>query len=280
MVSVDEVMEGSPAEADGTISVGDLLLSVNGVSVAAKDLTKIRSMIIGGVGTQVTLEVERADPWLDKARRFFVTLRRGQGCGRVERAPASGLVCAGANGAPPQGRDTDPPQLREPSSASQLETVRAVFAFTAVRGHELNLEPGDCIAVLRKHDSGWWEGRAAGSGATGWFPSNHVEAVPGSSSPSGSNSPLSDSDTLGSKPLSAESSCSAKSLSLRSTVHGNLSANSCDSAASAPSPKEAEGAVDEVCTWLKTVDLKDAVEVKRGSLQDRGAFGIGSLVMR
>jgi len=276
MVSVDEVMEGSPAEADGTISVGDLLLSVNGVSVAAKDLTKIRSMIIGGAGTQVTLEIERADPWLDKARRFFVTLRRGQGCGRVEKAPALALACAGAQGAPPQLQDSDSPPPLEDSS--RCETVRAAFAFAAVRGHELNLQPGDRVVVLRKHDSGWWEGRAAGSGLTGWFPSNHVRADSGSSS--GSNSPLSESDTLASKPLSAESSGSAKSLSLRSTVHGSLSANSCDSAASAPSPKEAGREVDEVCTWLKTVDLKDAVEVKRGSHPDRGSFGSGSLAMR
>jgi hypothetical protein len=274
MVSVDEVMEGSPAEADGTVSVGDLLLSVNGVSVAAKDLTKIRSMIIGSEGTQVTLELERADPWLDKARRFFVTLRRGQGCSRAASTPALVSACAGPKAAPPLAQDS--PQPLE--SSVQCETVRAIFAFSAVRGHELNLQPGDRIAVLRKHGSGWWEGKAVDSGLAGWFPSNHVEPAPDSSS--GSTSPLSESEALGSKPLSAESSCSAKSLSLRSTVHGDLSANSCDSAASAPSPKEAERKVDEVCSWLKTVDLKDAVEGKRGSHQDRSSYGISGLAMR
>ena len=268
MVIVEEIVAGSSAESNGTISAGDVLLSVDGVLVTSKDLTQIRSLIVGNVGTTVTLELERGGQRQHESRRYSVTLRRGQCDEHDPRMPESPFVETQALPMP-EGH----PQLQIPSQAS---VVRVVYPFSAARPHELSLVPGDAITVLRQHSSGWWEGRAPRSGLTGWFPSNHVQALAPSS---GSNSPQSEPDSARSKGLSAESSLSAKSLSLRSTVHGDLSAGSSDSGAS-HSPKEKDSNVEEVCSWLKTVDLKDAVDSKRGSLGLRGSFGVSGVGIR
>ena len=272
-VIVDDIMEGSPAEADGTVMVGDKLVSVDGVCIAAKDLTQIRRMIVGNVGTFVTLHFERGGPWQQSSRSFSVCIRRGKGTERGENGSQTlSLVTSSAQTIAPTLENLHLPELTCPTA-----TVTAVFSFCAARVHELNLEPGDQIKVLRKHSSGWWEGRAIHTGSTGWFPSNHVRGT--AVSASGSNSPLSEPDSVRSKDSSGESSSSTKSLSLRSTVHASLSANSCDSGASR-SPKGNGSNVEEVCSWLKTVDLKDAVDSKRGSRGLGTSYAAGSLAIR
>eukprot|EP00047_Mylnosiga_fluctuans_P005021 m.237912 g.237912 ORF g.237912 m.237912 type:complete len:1169 (+) comp13217_c0_seq1:55-3561(+) len=42
---------------------------------------------------------------------------------------------------------------------------------------ELDLVPGDTLTITRSPQGGWWEGQHA-SGASGWFPANHVEVQP------------------------------------------------------------------------------------------------------
>jgi hypothetical protein len=283
MVTVDEILEGSSAESDGTVIVGDRLISVDGVCISAKDLTQIRHMIVGNVGTLVTLKFERGGPWHQEARSFTVRLFRGQSSDSREISPSKlsmPISQSNAISLPNSQAKAISPTLdipRVPDQNAKVETVSAIFPFCAARPHELNLEPGDQITVLRQHSSGWWEGRSILNGATGWFPSNHVQtAVPSSS---GSNSPLSEPDSAGSKDVAADSSSSTKSLSLRSTVHASLSANSSDSGGS-HSPKEKGSNVEEVCSWLKTVDLKDALDSKRGSLGLGSSYAVGGLALR
>jgi hypothetical protein len=51
--------------------------------------------------------------------------------------------------------------------------VRALARYVATDDGELSIEEGDVILVLRKDDSGWWEGQCRGR--TGWFPSNFCQ---------------------------------------------------------------------------------------------------------
>jgi hypothetical protein len=48
----------------------------------------------------------------------------------------------------------------------------AKHAYKAQEAGELTFSKGDRITVLRKDDSGWWEGKCKGK--TGVFPSNYV----------------------------------------------------------------------------------------------------------
>jgi hypothetical protein len=52
------------------------------------------------------------------------------------------------------------------------ETVVALYDFEAVNAEELNIQQGDRIIVVKKDDSGWWEGTL--NGQTGVFPANYV----------------------------------------------------------------------------------------------------------
>ena len=53
--------------------------------------------------------------------------------------------------------ETDPDAAAE---ALGVEHVRAVFDYDGAAGH-LALSVGDRVRVVRKHDSGWWNPRAA-----------------------------------------------------------------------------------------------------------------------
>ena len=50
--------------------------------------------------------------------------------------------------------------------------VRALADYVGTDDNELSLQEGQEIVVLRKDDSGWWEGEV--NGVVGWFPSNYV----------------------------------------------------------------------------------------------------------
>ncbi|RCH91684.1 hypothetical protein CU098_007902, partial [Rhizopus stolonifer] len=52
-----------------------------------------------------------------------------------------------------------------------LEIVTAIYDFTADNPEELELHEGDCIRVIKKDDSGWWEGCL--NGKIGVFPANY-----------------------------------------------------------------------------------------------------------
>lgn len=49
--------------------------------------------------------------------------------------------------------------------------MRALATYEAQGENELSITEGDDILVLRKDDSGWWEGQ--NGERVGWFPSNY-----------------------------------------------------------------------------------------------------------
>jgi hypothetical protein len=73
---VDEIIPGSSVAADGRIRVGDMLLSVDGLPVSGKDLAEIRNMIVGPIGTKVSLELQRDKGIRGMPQQIAVTLAR------------------------------------------------------------------------------------------------------------------------------------------------------------------------------------------------------------
>ncbi|ORZ06664.1 ras guanine nucleotide exchange factor domain-containing protein [Absidia repens] len=53
--------------------------------------------------------------------------------------------------------------------------VRALYSFKSNDRSSLQFEQGDCIEVLNKLKSGWWDGWC--NGFRGWFPSNYVQVI-------------------------------------------------------------------------------------------------------
>lgn len=68
MSEVDEIIQGSSASAEGTIQVGDILLAVDGVSVAGKDLCQARDLIVGPPDSFVSLTFARTEQRSDGQR--------------------------------------------------------------------------------------------------------------------------------------------------------------------------------------------------------------------
>lgn len=62
-----------------------------------------------------------------------------------------------------------------------VQTVRALFPFKGENNDELCFEQGDIITLTRTPEGGWYEGTL--NDMTGWFPSNYVEPIDLSSSP-------------------------------------------------------------------------------------------------
>ena len=56
---VKEVVVGGSASREGSAQVGDVILSVDGISVSGSDLGKMRNLILGEIGTFVTLQFMR-----------------------------------------------------------------------------------------------------------------------------------------------------------------------------------------------------------------------------
>ncbi|KNE64128.1 hypothetical protein AMAG_09188 [Allomyces macrogynus ATCC 38327] len=57
-----------------------------------------------------------------------------------------------------------------------IDHALAVFDWRATEPNCISLVAGDLLAVLEKHESGWWEGIRQGH-ARGWFPSTFVRAL-------------------------------------------------------------------------------------------------------
>ncbi|KAI9025102.1 ras guanine nucleotide exchange factor domain-containing protein [Phycomyces nitens] len=75
-----------------------------------------------------------------------------------------------------------------------LCTVLALYDFDSTEVGSLNFRKGDCIEVLYKLDSGWWDGWCNNS--RGWFPSHYVQVVHiYDESPSNSQTPQDQRDT-------------------------------------------------------------------------------------
>lgn len=105
-------------------------------------------------------------------------------------APPKGGVVALAGSkaaaAPPQSRT--PPPASAKSVARSLTTesehhadgsnartqVRAMYNYVAQERGELSLRENDVVVLLKKDDSGWWQGSVT---YTGWFPASFVEEL-------------------------------------------------------------------------------------------------------
>lgn len=72
-IRIDEVFPGSAADKGG-LKPGDLIISVNGVSIKGDTIDQARPLITGKTGTQVTLGITR--PTVTPAKTFTVTLTR------------------------------------------------------------------------------------------------------------------------------------------------------------------------------------------------------------
>lgn len=233
---VDEIIPGSSAARHGGIACGDVLVAVEGVPVAGATLAAVRERIIGAPGSRVALQLLRPG----RSAPFSATLERAVQLQRprpAEPAP-SAVPEAGAAGAAQEplgqhvGRGDDGGDRGAGGGAWEGRTVYAVCSFEASEEHELSIRRGDVLEVLRRHPSGWWEGRrarragapGAEGGASGWFPSNHVADAPPPAGGSGLE------PARGAVPerkrLSGESSASAHSLSRHSTVAASPSATS------------------------------------------------------
>jgi len=73
---------------------------------------------------------------------------------------------------------TEPPKetavpVPEEVDVSKLDTVSALYNYTADEEGELTFKEGDTIYVISKDPSGWWRGRTV-AGDEGDFPSNYV----------------------------------------------------------------------------------------------------------
>lgn len=60
-VYVKTVVKGGSADREGSVQIGDVIVAVDGQVVEDSDLVLLRALILGEVGTFVTLEFERGD---------------------------------------------------------------------------------------------------------------------------------------------------------------------------------------------------------------------------
>jgi C-terminal processing protease CtpA/Prc len=100
---VDEVIPGSAAHGHGGIEVGDTLVSVDGNGVQGKDLSEVRNMIVGPLGTQVTLGLFSAS----ENGKYKVTLSRGV-TRNTPTPPAGNGTANGKWSANPKGESPSP----------------------------------------------------------------------------------------------------------------------------------------------------------------------------
>ncbi|KAF7732081.1 hypothetical protein EC973_006336 [Apophysomyces ossiformis] len=61
------------------------------------------------------------------------------------------------------------------STVSIVSRVQALYSFKSNDPSSLSFKRGDCIEVLTKLPSGWWDGWC--NGERGWFPSNYVQEI-------------------------------------------------------------------------------------------------------
>uniref|UniRef100_A0A4W3I9U4 Intersectin 2b n=1 Tax=Callorhinchus milii TaxID=7868 RepID=A0A4W3I9U4_CALMI len=72
------------------------------------------------------------------------------------------------------------------------EIAQVTSTYTAAGSEQLNLIPGQLILILKKSDSGWWQGELQARGKKrqkGWFPASHVKLL-GQSSGKSTPAPL------------------------------------------------------------------------------------------
>jgi len=91
------------------------------------------------------------------------------GAGPARGGPARGGPARG--GGAPQQRAMPAPPRAPPTPARPKAT--AAYDYTAQSPDELSFAAGDVITILKKDESGWWEGELHGQ--KGWIPANYME---------------------------------------------------------------------------------------------------------
>lgn len=87
----------------------------------------------------------------------------GSGAGRAV------AVTATAKGAARPGLENS-----ASSEADGRQQVRAMYNFVGTERGELSLRENDVVVVLKRDESGWWQGQVT---YTGWFPASFVEDI-------------------------------------------------------------------------------------------------------
>ena len=152
-VYVKTIVKGGSAERDGTIQPGDVLNSVDGQAVRGGDLGGLRKLILGEVGTMVTLSLTRQVLPPAVLTRCTISLATSL---LVEHAVSSHngiVVCPprrGARGGEAEGRE----QEGAGSRAVEVSLVRGNKAYLAQLQAKLDMQVRSrsrCLARCKTH---------------------------------------------------------------------------------------------------------------------------------
>jgi len=77
VVYVKQIFKGRSADREGTVQVGDVIKSVDGQGVETMTMDQLRAMVVGEVGTFVSMAFERPDEASDEVSSYEVSLIRG-----------------------------------------------------------------------------------------------------------------------------------------------------------------------------------------------------------
>ena len=116
-VVVQTIVKGGSAERDGTVQIGDRILSVDDRSVAGESLPVLRSLILGPQGSSVKMKFARQGS-NGIAQDFSVSLIRGTSEYFSEKDASSRPQRAPAPAKPAQGFSVSSGVLQQPSGPS------------------------------------------------------------------------------------------------------------------------------------------------------------------
>ena len=118
-VVVKTIVKGGSAERDGTVQIGDRILSVDDRSVAGQSLSALRSLILGPQGSTVKLEfVRQGIGFFIRDQVYSVSLIRGTSEYFSEKDASSRPQRAPAPAKPAQGFSVSSGVLQQPSGPS------------------------------------------------------------------------------------------------------------------------------------------------------------------
>mmetsp|Transcript_54153 Transcript_54153/g.128223 ORF Transcript_54153/g.128223 Transcript_54153/m.128223 type:complete len:845 (-) Transcript_54153:123-2657(-) len=119
--AVHALAPGGPAEAAGTVRVGDTLLDVDGYDVSGRPIEDVRLLLSGEPNSPVTIILQRAA----QAEPVVATLIRGRGprAAPAPIPPAPVARAAPSASASPPPRETSPPVLAAQGMAAPQQHV-------------------------------------------------------------------------------------------------------------------------------------------------------------
>ena len=117
--SVKRVTEGGPADMAGTIQSGDIIKTVDGVSVERKSYRQFARMILGPLGSIVQLGIERG---VDR-EQHLVQLERGPAASTVVSEASSDSMLSGDGDVEPPSRTSSVPQTNVSYASRTLQDV-------------------------------------------------------------------------------------------------------------------------------------------------------------